>query len=70
MAFNRQQRRIIDQIPEHKIKQLNDVGEELEDFIDQLRDLKGIDLDVDEMLGKAETLRKQRAGILNLRRRG
>jgi len=70
MAFNRQQSRIINKIPEHKIKQLDDIGDELDDFIDQLQDLKGINLDVGDMLEKAEMLKKQRVGILELRRRG
>ncbi len=69
MPYNRDQRRLIDKIPEHKMKQLEDVGEELTDFIDQLRDMKGIDLDVEDILSRAEKLKKQRRGILDLRKK-
>lgn len=63
---NRSQRRIISKLPAHKIQKLESIGQELDDFIDELSELKSVNLDVDAILEKARNLQKTRRGIIKI----
>lgn len=61
-----QRKRIIDKIPAHKLKEIEDLGDEMDALELELREFEGAGIDVTKAMEQLKLRKKQRQGILKL----